>query len=197
MKPWLIYDCEIVRAIPKKGEPRIDGIEYCEGWRDFANMGISVICAYDYADAEYRVFCRDNWAQFAALAPERNIVSFNGRAFDDRLCEASGLAIATHYDILVETWAAAGLGPEFSFRTHAGYGLDALGRANHIGGKSGHGALAPVQWQRGEIGAVIDYCLRDVMITKRLLDEIIGTRKLTSPVEARVLHLRSPMEGAK
>ncbi len=197
MNPWLVYDCEIVNAISKNGEARIEGINYCAGWRDFPHMGISVICAYDYRHERYRVFCRDNFDEFSALAAERNLVSFNGLAFDDQLCAANGIAVRTHYDILVEVWRAAGLAPEFRCPTHLGYGLDALAKANHVGGKTGHGVLAPVQWQRGEIGAVIDYCLEDVRLTKLLLDQIILTGKLTSPVEARVLRLRSPVSGAQ
>jgi len=197
MKPWLIYDCEIIKGILKKDDYPIPGVQYCDGWRDFANMGISVICAYDYGESRYRVFCRDNFEDFQSLAEDRNVVSFNGLAFDDKLCEANGLRVKTQYDILVATWVAAGLPPEFSYPTHIGYGLDAICQANHIGRKTGNGALAPIQWQQGKIGAVIDYCLHDVRITKLLFDEILSVGKLTSPVERKVLYLSSPVSEAK
>lgn len=67
MKPLLVYDCEIVKAIPSSKEAPTPGIEYCAGWRDFANMGISVIGAYDYETDRYRVFLEDGFQEFAEL----------------------------------------------------------------------------------------------------------------------------------
>ena len=43
----LIYDCEIAKAIQGRNETRLEGVEYCDGWEDFGNMGISCICAFD------------------------------------------------------------------------------------------------------------------------------------------------------
>jgi hypothetical protein len=41
---YAIFDLEIIKAIPPKDEAdRIPGIEYCAGWKDFENMGISCI----------------------------------------------------------------------------------------------------------------------------------------------------------
>ncbi len=175
----LIYDIEIKKAILGKNEEPIDGIDYCAGWHDHANMGISCICAYDYAADRYRVFMDDNYAEFAALVAARDvIVSFNGIAFDNRVCAAHGIAVPDDksYDILVELWRAAGLGPQFAYPTHLGFGLDAACEANFGLRKTGHGARAPVQYQRREYGALVDYCLNDVALTKRLLDEAIRNR---------------------
>ena len=194
MKPALIYDCEIIAAIPDKTDSRLFGIRYCAGWRDFTNMGISVIGAYDYAEDRYRVFCADNFAEFEALLPQRYVVSFNGIAFDDQLHAATALVLAakTDYDLLVEVWAGAGLGPDFSYPTHAGYGLDAVCEANGLGRKTGHGARAPVLWQQGKIGQVIDYCLQDVRLTKRLFDLVIERGDITCPRTGMMLKMRRP-----
>ena len=195
MKPLLIYDTEIVAAIPPRKGGMLDGIRYCGGWRDFAGMGISTLCAFDEAEGRYRVFCQDNLSEFAALAKERTVVSFNGLAFDDKLCQANGIDVHTDYDILVEVWAAVGLGPEFDVRTHGGYGLDALLKANDLPAKSGHGESAPIMWQQGKRGAVIDYCLNDVHLTRRLLDCVIFSRKLISPKTGEPLTLRPLVDG--
>jgi hypothetical protein len=40
--------------------------------------------------------------------------------------------------------------------------------------KSGNGALAPILWQRGQVGEVIDYCLNDVHITHELFKVMLG-----------------------
>lgn len=195
----LVYDIEIERAIRKKGEDELEGIEYCEGWRDHDGMGISVIGAYDYVTGRTRVFCKDNWEDFISLMQEREfLVGFNNIGFDNKTIQAV-LNIpreldAWSYDILAEMWRAAGLAPtKFVFDTHSGYGLDETARVNLGHRKTGHGALAPVQWQRGEIGAVVDYCLQDVLLTKQLFDQVVEHGILLSPKDPnQVLKLRRP-----
>lgn len=197
----LIYDIEIKKAILGKKDQPIEGIEYCKGWGDHAGMGISCIGAYDYVEQRYRVFMDDNIGEFQKLVDSRKlIVSFNGLAFDNRVCAANGVVVRDDrsYDILVELWAAAGLGPHFTFPTHVGFGLDAVGEANFGIRKTGHGALAPVDFQLGNYGALIDYCLNDVAMTKRAFDKIIGAGELVDPRdETKVLQMRPPIELAK
>lgn len=43
MQNVIIFDCEIEKAILPKGTEPLTDIEYCEGWHDIENMGISVI----------------------------------------------------------------------------------------------------------------------------------------------------------
>jgi hypothetical protein len=194
----LIYDIEIKKAIPDKNKPREDGIEYCEDWHDHANMGISVIGAYDYATDRYHVFCDDNKdAFFEACLKAECLVSFNGIGFDNRVIEKTwsfpdSILTKFVYDLLVETWVAAGLGPKFAGPSHGGFGLDAICSCNFGTKKSGNGALAPVLWQRGKIGEVIDYCLNDVRLTKQIFDKVLADRSLISPKDGRELTLRQP-----
>ena len=169
----IIYGCEIIKAIRgRRGEPDIKGIEYCDGWYDFENMGISVICAFDFHTSRYRVFCKDNFDVFRRLVESTDlVVGFNSIAFDNQLCAANGIEVPEEksYDLLVEVWRAAGLGPTFAFPSHIGFGLEACAVANIGRRKTGDGTAAPILWQRGEIVSVIDYCLQDVDLTKRLL----------------------------
>lgn len=206
--PLLVYDLEIVRAIqgnPK--EPRQEGVEYCAGWHDHANMGISCLCAHDYVEDRYRVFFEDNLGDFVKLARERTLAGFNSIAFDDAVVKAYARTmvgniqplaldmLATSYDLLVETWKAAGLPGTFqSAETHGNFGLAKLAHANLGVGKSGSGALAPVLWQRGQRGAVVDYCLHDVWLTKRLIDRVIAWQgDLRDPRDpSRVLRVKVP-----
>lgn len=161
----IVYDIEIIKGIPAKGEERIEGIEYCAGWHDHANMGVSVIGVYDFVEDRYRVFCSDNAVDFLALVDDRDLrISFNGIGFDDKVinhCINKGVPAVNHYDLLQEIYSAYG-------RRFAGSGLNSMCEANGLGGKTGNGALAPVMWQRGQVGAVIDYCLSDVKLTKEL-----------------------------
>ena len=192
----IIYDCEIIKAILGKKDTAKEGIDYCDGWRDFKGMGISVICTYDYTTDRYGAFCEDNFDDFRDLISESNgpIVGFNSLAFDNRLCEANNIDVSNEksYDILVEIWKAVGLQPEFQFPSHIGYGLDAVVEANFGLGKTGHGANAPIQWQAGEYGSVIRYCLDDVWLTKKVLDRIIRMGVLKNPKDKKYIDIRRP-----
>ena len=89
---------------------------------------------------------------------------------------ASGIQIPNHqnYDLLRELWAADGLDPDrFNPKRHGGFSLDTCCKANLSAGKSGDGALAPINWQLGFYGEVITYCLRDVMLLRRLVRQAI------------------------
>ena len=187
----LVYDLEIIKAIPPKmnGSNQLElGIEYCKGWGDHKNMGISVLCAYDYKEDRYRVFTEDNKEEFIELTHERSpLVGFNNISFDNKVIEACwGMLIPPDqcFDILREVWAAAKVS---GVNGHKGHGLDACCAANFGIHKTHNGALAPIDWQRGNIGIVIDYCLHDVRMTKLLLDKIIAEGQITSPTDPEVM----------
>ncbi len=190
----IIYDLEIIKAIPNKDGSMQEGIEYCAGWHDHANMGISVNCAYDYLEDRYRVFTEDNKDEWEQLLERKPVaIGFNSIPFDNAVLSQTSWKVPEPeecYDILREMWLAAGLGIEFNWRTHGGYGLDATCHANGLPGKTGNGALAPVMWQQGQIGKVIDYCITDVHRTKLLVDRIIETGKLVSAKTSESLTMR-------
>lgn len=191
-----VYDIEIVKGIADKKSPTIPGIEYCAGWNDHANMGISVIGVYDYLEDRSRVFLKDNFADFVALVNTRDIaVSFNGIGFDNKVITHGGCDISEtkSYDLLAEIWAASGLARTFSYPTHIGFGLDAVCSLNFGTTKSGSGALAPVLWQQGRFGEVIDYCLNDVALTKQLFDAVLRGDSIISPKGGANLLLPSPV----
>lgn len=161
----IIYDVEIEKAIQGRGEVRMEGIEYCKGWGDHKGMGISVICTYDYDTDCYQVFAEDNKQEFSRLVNktlrERSLcVGFNNIGFDNKVIKTVwdlDIPPENCYDVLLEATKVA----------RKRYSLDAYCEANFEIKKSGNGALAPVNWQQGKIGTVIDYCLNDVAITKR------------------------------
>lgn len=196
----LIYDIEIVNGILdfRKGESAIEGIKYCKGWDDHGGMGISVIGAYDYKEDRYRVFTDSNKSEFLKLIDAgRLLVGFNNIKFDNKVIRAAwGFEIddVGCYDILQEVWSGAGLGSEYNHETHKHYGLDMCCRANFNNlEKTGHGALAPVMWQQGKIGDVIDYCLQDVRMTKILFDKILKDGYIVNPRDPeKVLRVKKP-----
>ena len=191
----LIYDIEIANAIPPRDGSREDGITYAEGWADYKGMGIACVCVFDYVKDRARVFCRDNLSDFATLVAAHDVVvGFNNLRFDDAVLAANDIIIHVEksYDLLAEIWRGAGLGPSFDPRTHGGFGLDAVCYANFRLSKKGHGALAPINYQRGNVGALIDYCLADVHMTKRLLDRVIRCGQLVNPKTGEWIFVRKP-----
>ena len=187
----LIYDIEIIRAIPNRNGERQEGILYCDGWQDHKNMGISVIGCYDYTEQRYRVFCQDNFDKFIDATQGKVLVGFNSIPFDNAVINATmGLEMPENrcYDLLREIWKASGLPAQFSPKTHGGFGLDAMCETNFGTRKTGNGALAPVLWQQGKIGEVIDYCLNDIALTKQLFEKSLHG-PLVSPKTGELLVL--------
>ncbi|MGH8266898.1 MAG: hypothetical protein ACRETS_06230, partial [Steroidobacteraceae bacterium] len=63
----IVLDVEIARAIPPRDGQRLSGIEYCEGWRDFRNMGLACVCTYDTGSHLSRAFVPGEPGQREAL----------------------------------------------------------------------------------------------------------------------------------
>lgn len=191
MNRAVIFDLEIEKAILGRNERPVEGVAYCKGWQDHRGMGISTLCAYDTASGRTRAFCKDNKDEFADLLVEADlIVGFNSRNFDAKVVLHSwGFSIpeTKHYDIMLEL--AEGHGGDFR-----GLGLNAVVKMN-LGpefGKTGNGGLAPIDWQSGRIGSVIDYCLEDVRLTALLFSRILETGELLSPKTGAAIQMRNP-----
>jgi hypothetical protein len=189
------YDCEIIKAIPNPGEANIPGIQYCKGWQDYENMGVSVI-GYWFED-EFGFQNLDIPLYFQAQRKEKlqdmvdsaeRIVGFNSLAFDDKLLKANGVNVETTYDLLCEVRIASGQPPHFTKgETRAGYSLNALAKANLDYCKTGDGANAAILWQQGRHQEVIDYCINDVRILKDLYDK---RKELIDPTNGQLLVCR-------
>lgn len=197
----LIYDIEIVKAIQGKNDPVLEGIEYCKGWDDKQNMGVSCVCAYDEEEKRPRIFFEDNKSEFEDLFMRRGILcGFNNRRFDNQVLAHSGWikdmpsAFGVVYDILEQIWVALGHDPEkFTYETHAGYGLDAVCKANKIGKKTGYGGHAPVDFQQGRYGSLVDYCMNDVWMTLNLYRKIQRNGYIINPKDTNaVIYIESP-----
>ena len=171
----IILDVEIKKGILGRNDLPMDGIEYCEGWRDFAGMGVSVVCTFDLVSKITRVFLEEDLAELQLYLNGQPTGGFNTRRFDLPLLEHHGIKVdaALHFDALEKIWIALGLDPDrFNVRTHGGWSLDNIMTATFGLAKSGHGAMAPVWWQQGRRGKVIDYCCRDVWLEARLIDHL-------------------------
>lgn len=188
----IVYDIEIVKAIPDKKAPRLEGIEYCGGWRDFLGMGIAVLCAVDMDEAVPRVFLQDNLPKFAEWSKGAILCGHSNHQFDDELVRAHGLwQAAGSYDILRHLREAVGEPMDFTpGRTKGGRRVDDLARVNLGIQKSMDGGMAPVRWQQGAHGEVVDYCLRDISIEARLFSL---RQHLIDPVSGATVCLAGPV----
>jgi len=164
-KNIVVYDLEIKKRI-----------EDCtHGWNSHDEMGISVGCAFDYRSMRYRVFMDDNIQELVDRLNEPNtlIVAFNHVGFDNKLIRASKLALKPdseldNYDMLLESRKGAN-----AVGFIKGFKLDEHLKNLGLPMKTGEGSLAPIWWEEGKIGKVIDYCLNDVTQEKALFEYII------------------------
>ncbi|MDD2290633.1 MAG: hypothetical protein PHV52_00005 [Aliarcobacter sp.] len=172
----LVFDSEIKKAIRGRGEEQIPGIEYCEGWKDFIGMGISIVGVYDFREAKYRVFLDDNLSELQELIDNREFcIGFNNESFDNKLLAAHGINISEEksFDLLKAIKEVTG--------TNKGFGLGAICEANFRTSKNGDGAFAPILWQQKQYGKVIDYCLNDVSMTLKVLTQLIDYEFIVDP----------------
>jgi Predicted 3'-5' exonuclease related to the exonuclease domain of PolB len=180
VKPnWLVYDCEIINAIPDPKKRKDPNYTYCSGWTDFSGMGVAVI-GYRI-DRHQPSYCL-SVEEFAEIVKNFDgvVVGFNSIMFDDRLLAAHGLPIKTGYDLLPEIRGQAGLisnprskalkGLTPAIKGKRTYKLDKIASFNNLPGKSMDGAMAPLLWQQGKHKEVIDYCLGDVLVTSQILE---------------------------
>jgi hypothetical protein len=191
----IVFDVEIKKAILGRNETPIQGIEYCEGWRDFVNMGVACICTFDTDTYLARAFVDDNLGDFQSYIRGKETGGFNTKRFDIPLLEECGLAVDTtnHYDALEQIWLKCGLNPDkFVPATHGGWGLDAVMNATFGLHKTGHGAAAPVWWQHGEYGRVIDYCLNDAWLEAKLIMHMLNGRTVSAAGKVPLKFERRP-----
>jgi hypothetical protein len=162
-KNIVVYDLEIKRPI-----------DACSrGWESHDEMGISVGCAFDYRSMRYRVFMDDNIPELVVRLNEPGtlVVAFNHVGFDNKLLRASGHPLAPddelrNYDMLLVSKAGAGAEKRFV----KGFKLDEHLAALGLPLKTGDGAAAPLWWQEGKVGRVIDYCMNDVTQERALFE---------------------------
>lgn len=203
---YLIYDCEIIKLIPpKNGEPD-PNYQYCQGWNDHANMGISCI-AWAHSNGSEGVFTFGGSIEEHEMFTDAfvdlcwrsdKLIGFNSKNFDDKLIAANGICqytdymekapITTDFDLL-ELVRLAAYGSTFYKDCPKGHSY-ALGKIGEVNGfpKTGSGELAPKLWQDGERREVIEYCLNDVRITRELF-ELALEGKLIDPNTGKELSI--------
>lgn len=176
----LIFDIEIANPIATDTTIKEANVFYANGWKDYPNMGIACIGAYDYTADKYRVFGEYELNDFQQLLDAHDVlVGYNNISFDNNVLRASNVVISDSksYDLLAQIYFALG-------SRQKGCRLDDVIKANFPGdaGKPMNGADAPILWQRGYQTKVVDYCLNDVRLTKKLLDRVLRFGWIKNPI---------------
>lgn len=186
----IVYDVETKLCIPNAREIRRPDWQYCAREKDWRGMGISVICAIDTRDLVPRAFMDDNLDAFFALIDGRCVAGHSNHEFDNPLVEAFGAKIARSYDLLRHLRVACGEPASYTRRvTRGGRKVNDIARVNLGMQKSADGAMAPVLWQQGKVGELVDYCMRDVTIETRL---ILKLPYLIDPLTSTRVQLEVP-----
>src|SRR5439155_2843038 len=107
-----------------------------------------------------RAFLKDNLAAFQTMITDYDfVVGFNNQNFDDRLLAANGLSLPEKiisYDLLIEMWRAAGLGPKLDKGMHTGFSPADATKANIGTAIRSDSALSPIWFQRGQTKTLIN-----------------------------------------
>lgn len=154
------------------------------GWGNIHLMGLAVAVVYDGRDDDYKVFTEDQASDLIALLQDLPlVVGFNHIGFDYRVLSAytdAPLSRIPSLDLLLEFKKAHG------FRVS----LDKLAHATLNSAKSASG-LKAVEWFRnGELDKVIEYCTKDVEITKELFEFGVREGFVVAPVKGHPVELQ-------
>ena len=190
MQKSIIYDLEIIRAIPPKDKPKDPTLKYCGGWTDYLNMGISIITVYissgfDSFPEGIKTFINKddsipyNFPEFQNLLAEKPIIlGFNSQRFDDKVAQANNIDITTNYDIYAEIRKVVG--------GTGTYALQNLAAANGL--SKGDGFIAPLWWQVGRQDEVVAYGRQEMETLVEVLG--LGLRgKLKNPNNGHLINL--------
>jgi DEAD/DEAH box helicase domain-containing protein len=166
------------RPLPRPAEnPKNTGFRFCVmdletrksadevgGWHRADRMGVSCLVLYDSGKDEYLEFLEEQIPDFLSILGEFDLmVGFNIKRFDYKV-----LSGYTGYDFN----AVKTLDILEDIHGHLGYrlSLDSLAASTLGTQKSGNGLQALEWWKQGKIREIIDYCRKDVEITRLLFE---------------------------
>lgn len=149
-KDYLVFDIET-----KDLAPNINDVHA------LANLGVSVVCAYDSKVGKMLTFFEEDIPKLIKIMPERLLVGYNIRRFDLPVLTGHGLKMENVdiFDLMEEV--ERGLGRRFIKLEYVAQGT--LGE-----GKSADGKLAVEWYKQGRIKEIAEYCAQDVEVTHRI-----------------------------
>jgi uncharacterized protein YprB with RNaseH-like and TPR domain len=156
-----------------------------------AEFGITTLVLWPSATGRPHIFDENTLSDAAELLSSADcILSFNGVKFDLPIIEGimgEKVQIREHLDLLQLIWAATG-----EYGSHkGGYKLTECCERSLGIAKNGDGALAPALAEQGRWCELIDYCLHDVYLTRKLFKYAQKHGGITSP-DGEILKLDFP-----
>ncbi len=156
----ITWDLEI--AIPVEEVPG--------GWDAVRHgaAGISTLCLHDTRTGRYHVYDEHTLSECIDHMNSADLlIGFNTIGFDTPVleCLTETTLIAPQYDILSEIWKA------LPSKTK-GFKLSDVCLRLGLGSKSRTGASAPELLRAGHFGTLVDYCINDVHLTRKLANHI-------------------------
>jgi DEAD/DEAH box helicase domain-containing protein len=130
------------------------------GWKNFKQLEVSVACAYDSKTDKFLTYRENELGELAKLCQERLLIGYNLIGFDLPVLEKYGLPPHQEldvFDIMLDVHNVSG----WKFVK-----LDRIAQATLGVGKSADGLMAVEWWKTGEIDKIIEYCLKDVEVTR-------------------------------
>ncbi len=129
------------------------------GWDHVDKLGISVACAYDSKTGEMLSYRENELEKLHKLCKERLVVGYNVMGFDLKVLSAYGFDSKRLdvFDIMLDVQQNSG------WRYVK---LDNIAKAT-LGTEKTADGLQAVEWyKQGQIDKIIEYCIKDVEITR-------------------------------
>lgn len=173
--------------------------QYCAGWEDYENMGVGVVGVWDLVENEFLTFFDDprlgqDLDELQELIYARDfLIGYNNKKFDNSILKTYGLELKPSFDLLRSLWRSSNLNPDEFTSNHKGYGLDQLSAVNTGDRKNKGGEEAPKLFQRGEIGKLIRYNTRDVMLLRKMFLRALDGA-LVHPISGEKVRLEVKLE---
>lgn len=132
------------------------------GWKNFKQLEVSVACAYDSKTDKFYSYTEDKMGELVGLCKDRLLIGYNLVGFDLPIMEKYGLPPVKDLDVF-----------DLMLDIHNVSGwkyvkLDKIASATLGAGKSADGLMAVEWWKQGEVQKIIEYCLKDVEVTRDL-----------------------------
>lgn len=142
------------------------------GKNDPTALDLSIMCIYESDTGKYSSYTIETLpALWPILEAADLIITYNGDHFDLPVLNKyynGDLTKLRHVDLLKEIQKVIG----------RRVGLDSVAQATLDKGKSGNGLEAITWWKKGEIQKIIDYCMKDVEVTKDVYEYALKEQKL-------------------
>lgn len=148
-KDFLVVDIETKTLVDAVG-----------GWKNFKQLEVSVACAYDSKTQTFSSYTEDQLGKLVELCKDRLLVGYNLVGFDLPILEKYGLPPVNEldvFDIMLDIHNVSG----WKFVK-----LEKIAQATLGTGKSADGLMAVEWWKQGLVDKIIEYCLKDVEVTR-------------------------------